>query len=147
LLATGGTPRRLPFGTDQVVYYRTLGDYERLRALTDTGQQFVVIGGGFIGSEIAAALAMNVKKVAMVFPDAGIGARMFPPDLAAFLNDFYGKKGVDVLPGQRVYGLGTRGGRSVVRARDTTGPAERELMAGGVVAGIGITPNVGLAQA
>src|SRR5262249_52251083 len=65
LLATGGRPRNLPFGGDQIIYYRTVDDYERLRALTRTGQQFAVIGGGFIGSEVAAALAMNGKKVVM----------------------------------------------------------------------------------
>src|SRR5262249_40726833 len=57
LLATGGTPRRLPFGGEQIIYFRTLDDYERLRALTRAGQHFAVIGGGFIGSEVAAALA------------------------------------------------------------------------------------------
>jgi len=147
LLATGGTPRRLPFGGDQVVYYRSFDDYERLRALATTGQQFVVIGGGFIGSEIAAALAMNGKEVSLAFPDAGIGARMFPADLAAFLNDYYRQKGVDVLPGQRVYGVETRGGRAVVKSHDAAGRGERELVADGVVAGIGITPNVELARA
>jgi NADPH-dependent 2,4-dienoyl-CoA reductase/sulfur reductase-like enzyme len=147
LLATGGTPRRLPFGGDQVVYYRTVDDYQRLRALATTGQQFVVIGGGFIGSEVTAALAMNGKKVAMAFPDTAIGARMFPPDLAAFLNDFYRQKGVDVLPGQRVYALETRAGRSVVKCRDANGTGEREIVADGVIAGIGITPNVELAKA
>jgi NADPH-dependent 2,4-dienoyl-CoA reductase/sulfur reductase-like enzyme len=89
LLATGGTPRRLPFGGEQIIYFRTVDDYERLRALTQAGQHFAVIGGGFIGSEIAAALAMNGKKVVMAFPEAGIGSRMFPSDLARFLNDFY----------------------------------------------------------
>ena len=59
LLATGGTPRRLPFGGKDIIYFRTLDDYERLRALTLQGQRFAVIGGGFIGSEIAAALTMN----------------------------------------------------------------------------------------
>jgi NADPH-dependent 2,4-dienoyl-CoA reductase/sulfur reductase-like enzyme len=59
LLATGGRPRRLPFGGENVVYFRTLDDYRKLRALADKGASFCVIGGGFIGSEIAAALAMN----------------------------------------------------------------------------------------
>ena len=147
LLATGGTPRRLPFGGEQIVYYRTFDDYERLRAQATTGQQFFVIGGGFIGSELAAALAMNGKKVSMAFPDAAIGARMFPPDLAAFLNDYYRQKGVDVLPGQRVYALETRGGRAVVKSRDATAQGERETVVDGVVAGIGIEPNVELARA
>src|SRR6185369_11100705 len=59
LLATGGSPRRLPFGGDDIIYFRTLGDYRRLRDWTARGKRFAVIGGGFIGSELAAALAMN----------------------------------------------------------------------------------------
>src|SRR6476620_3649766 len=59
LLATGSTPRRLPFGGEQIIYFRTLDDYRRLRGLTEQGRRFAVIGGGFIGSEIAAALALN----------------------------------------------------------------------------------------
>src|SRR6476660_7880662 len=78
LLATGGTPRRLPFGDDRVIYYRTLADYRRLRALTEHNKRFVVIGSGFIGSEIAAALRLNDREVTMRFPGAGICARMFP---------------------------------------------------------------------
>ena len=89
LLATGGTPRRLPFGDGQVVYYRTFNDYQLLRALTQKGRSFAVIGGGFIGSEIAASLAMNKKKVVMIFPGPAIGARVYPRKLAQFLNDYY----------------------------------------------------------
>src|SRR5262245_21148852 len=61
LLATGAAPRKLLFGDDDIIYYRTLDDYRRLRALTEAGRRFAVIGGGFIGSEIAAALALNGK--------------------------------------------------------------------------------------
>lgn len=96
LLATGGTPRRLPADSDAVLYFRTLDDYQSLRLLAQEKQRFAVVGGGFIGSEIAAALAMNGKQVVMVFPEAGIGGRMFPPDLSRFLNDFYRQKGIEV---------------------------------------------------
>jgi NADPH-dependent 2,4-dienoyl-CoA reductase/sulfur reductase-like enzyme len=147
LLATGGSPRRLPFGGDQIIYFRTLDDYQRLRALTTAGQHFAVIGGGFIGSEVAAALAMNGKNVVMAFPDAGIGARMFPPDLSTFLHDFYRQKGVEVLSAQVVDGVESRGGRAVVKVRDAQGRGEREIVADGVIAGLGIQPNIELAQA
>ena len=60
LLATGGSPVRLPFGEDNIIYFRDLQDYQRLRALTECGENFLVIGGGFIGSEIAAALTMPI---------------------------------------------------------------------------------------
>lgn len=43
LLATGGTPRRLPFGGDQIIYFRTLQDYQRLRSLSDGRRRFAVI--------------------------------------------------------------------------------------------------------
>src|SRR5262245_12772886 len=147
LLATGGTPRRLPFGGEQIIYFRTLDDYERLRALTRAGQHFAVIGGGFIGSEVAAALAMNGQKVVMAFPDAGIGGRMVPLDLAKFLNDIYQQKGVEVLAGQQVTGLEARGGRAVLKVRNSQGQGEREVVADGVVAGVGIQPYVELARA
>ena len=59
LLATGGRPRRLPRDEgDDVVYFRTLRDYRRLRGLAEDGAELVVLGGGFIGSELAAALTM-----------------------------------------------------------------------------------------
>src|SRR5690606_5632510 len=102
LLATGGRPRRLPFGEEQIIYFRTLADYRRLRALADQGQRFAVIGGGFIGSEIAAALAMNGKQVVLLFPGDGIGGHIFPHELSQFLNGFYRQKGVEVWTGESV---------------------------------------------
>jgi NAD(P)H-nitrite reductase large subunit len=59
LLATGCSPRLLSFGQDEIIYYRTVNDYRRLRSLTDGKTRFAVIGGGFIGSEIAAAFGSS----------------------------------------------------------------------------------------
>jgi NADPH-dependent 2,4-dienoyl-CoA reductase/sulfur reductase-like enzyme len=141
LLATGGTPRPLPFPSERVIYFRTLDDYERLRALTRRGRRFVVIGGGFIGSEIAAALASNGLEVVMVFPEEGLGARVFPADLSRYVTNHYRGKGVEMLAGEVVAGLDERGGR--ISARTQGG---REVVADGVVAGLGIRPDVELAQ-
>jgi 3-phenylpropionate/trans-cinnamate dioxygenase ferredoxin reductase component len=135
LLATGGRPRRLPYG-DDVIYFRTLDDFRRLRTLAGRGAQFVVIGGGFIGSEIAAALALNGCPVTMVFPEPGIAARIFPGELSTRLNDYYRNRGVELLPGASVAGI--------ERDRITLGDG-RTLEADAVVAGIGIEPNVELA--
>ena len=146
LLATGGTPRRLAFGGDHVIYFRTLDDYRRLRALAGHGQRFAVIGGGFIGAEVAAALAMNRKDVTLIFPDDGIGARLFPPDLAQFLVDFYRQKNVDVLAPASVVDVAERGQQFAVTVRDRATSHERVLVVDGVVAGIGILPNSELAQ-
>jgi NAD(P)H-nitrite reductase large subunit len=140
LLATGGRPRRLPFGGDDVVYFRTLDDYRRLRALAGGGASFLVIGGGFIGSEIAAALAPYADRVRMVLPEHGIGARIFPAALSAALNDYYRGRGVDVLPGASVTGIEQHGAVSRVTLAD-----RRALEVDAVVAGLGIEPNVELA--
>lgn len=141
LLATGGIPRRLPFAADGVIYFRTLDDYQRLRALADRKSQFVVIGGGFIGSEVAAALALNNCKVTMVFPESGIGARIYPPKLSQFLNDYYREKQVEVLTGETIRGLEKRGERFSVSTE-----SGKTLSADAVVAGIGIEPETGLAK-
>src|SRR3989449_10042979 len=63
-----------------VIYFRTLEDYRRLRRLAGEGARCAVIGGGFIGSEIAAALRMQGggRDVTMLVPEAGVGARVFP---------------------------------------------------------------------
>lgn len=147
LLATGCTPRRLPFGGDQIIYFRTVDDYERLRALTEHGNRFAVVGGGFIGSEVAAALAMNGKKVVLILPDESIGSRIYPAELTKFLTAFYREKGVEVLTGAKVTGCESRQGRSTLKILDARTKNEREVMTDGVVAGIGVQPNVEIAQA
>ncbi len=142
LLATGGKPSRLSVGEDNVIYFRTLQDYLRLRALAEAKERFLVIGGGFIGSEIAAALTMFGRKVTLVFLDDAIGGRVFPGDLAHFLNQYYLDKGVEVVSGDSVVSMDAKDGRFKIR----TGNG-REFEVDGVVAGIGIKPNVGLAEA
>ncbi|HEX5808144.1 MAG TPA: FAD-dependent oxidoreductase, partial [Anaerolineales bacterium] len=78
LIATGGMPNHLPFGNGNIIYYHDFQDYQRLRSETEHGDHFVVIGGGFIGSEIAAALTMIGKKVTMIFPGETIGDSIYP---------------------------------------------------------------------
>ncbi|HJQ49446.1 MAG TPA: FAD-dependent oxidoreductase [Gaiellaceae bacterium] len=142
LLATGGRPRRLPFGGEDVVYFRTLDDYRRLRALADGGARFCVIGGGFIGSELAAALALNGCPVTMVFPGPGIGARIFPEELSSGLGEYYRGHDVEVLAGAVVTAVERHGETLRVKLRDG-----RTIEADAVVAGIGIEPNTDLAAA
>lgn len=141
LLATGGSARRLPDADGDVIYFRTVADYRKLRGLSERGKDFVVIGGGFIGSEVAAALAMNGKRVTMIFPSNAIGSRVYPPALAAFLNSYYEEKGVKLFLSETVKSVRRVGGKMVV----TTGKG-LEIIADGVVAGLGIVPNTALAE-
>jgi NADPH-dependent 2,4-dienoyl-CoA reductase/sulfur reductase-like enzyme len=138
LLATGGRPKRVLAWGEDVVYYRTLADYRALRPQAGEGRSFIVIGGGFIGSELAAALRTVGSDVTLLFPEEGIGARLFPADLAAFVSDYYREQGVEVLAGESV--------GAIEGTRVTTGGG-RVLEADGVVAGLGIEPVTELAAA
>ena len=137
LLATGARPRELP-GAEGVLYFRTLDDFRTLHARANADARFVVIGGGFIGSEIAAALAGAGSHVTMVFPEDGIGARLFPAALSAFVTDYYRERGVEVLAGETVASVAD----GVVR----TGSG-RELAADLVVSGLGVERRTELAAA
>jgi NADPH-dependent 2,4-dienoyl-CoA reductase/sulfur reductase-like enzyme len=141
LLATGGTPRRLPMQSDRIIYYRTYDDYRRLHQSLARPARVAVIGGGFIGSEIAAAIRMQDRDVVMIVPEQGLGARVFPTDLSAFLVDYYKQKGVETRIGEGMTGLEARGNQIAIKT--TTG---REITADLAVAGLGIVPNTDLAQ-
>lgn len=138
LLATGGTPRNLPGDGDGIVYFRTLDDYRRLRELAGDGVRVAVIGGGFIGSEIAAALSSAGCEVTILFPEAGIGARLFPAELAAFVNEYYREQGVTVLDGELVEAAGSG---------SVTTKSGKTIEADAIVAGLGIVPATELAEA
>jgi NADPH-dependent 2,4-dienoyl-CoA reductase/sulfur reductase-like enzyme len=140
LLATGGAPRRVDAWDEGVVYFRTLETYRQLHARAGDGVRAVVVGGGFIGSEIAAALATNGCAVTMVFPEEGVGARLFPAELAGFVNDYYTAQGVDVRPGASVESI-TRDTGSY-RVQTSEGEVEADV----AVAGLGIAPRTELAE-
>lgn len=141
LIAAGGTPRRLPSGGDDFIYYRTFDDYQRLRQSVQPGARIVVVGGGFIGSELAAAMAMNGCNVTMLFPDDAIGARVYPESLADAVTAYYTEKGVEIRAGTTVKG-GARDGQGV-KIELSDGDS---LRADAVVAGLGIVPNTRIAE-
>lgn len=141
LLATGGTPRKLPMQSDRIIYYRTYDDYRRLHQSLVRPTRVAVIGGGFIGSEIAAAIRLQDRDVVMIVPEQGLGARVFPTDLSAFLVDYYKQKGVETRIGEGMTGIEARGNQIAIKT--TTG---REITADLAVAGLGIVPNTDLAQ-
>ena len=136
LLATGAAPRRLPFSGERVIHYRTLDDYLALRRYAVSGARIAVIGGGFIGSEIAASLAANGCKVTMLFPGEAIGAGRYPKRLAAFLNSYFRERGVEVRAGVKV-----AGGHADASGVDLTLSDGKNLRVDAVVAGLGVTPN------
>ena len=141
LLATGATPRRLPFAGERVIHFRTLDDYLALRRYAVTGAKIAVIGGGFIGSELAASLASNGCKVTMLFPGDAIGAGRYPHALSEFLNSYYRERDVELQTGVKIVG-----GKVNDAGVDMTLSDGKTLRVDAVVAGLGVTPNVALAE-
>ena len=141
LLATGATPRKLPFAGDRVINYRTLDNYLALRRYAVPGAKIAVVGGGFIGAEIAASLSAAGCQVTMMFPGASLGAGRFPAALAKFIDGYYREHGVTLMPGVKVVdGKADADGVEVALSDGTTCRADA------VVAGLGVTPNTGLAE-
>jgi NADPH-dependent 2,4-dienoyl-CoA reductase/sulfur reductase-like enzyme len=145
LLATGGRPRRLPIDGGDLAglcYYRTLDDYRRIRAGAREGQTALVAGGGFIGSEIAAALTLNQVKVTMIFPEKYLGERIFPGPFGRAVQEYYREKGVAVIPEDKPVSFFYQDGKFTAR----TGKG-RLLSADLMLVGAGILPETGLAEA
>jgi len=142
LLATGGRARRLPYHVNGIIYFRTLDDYHALKALSSSHKHIAVIGGGFIGSEIAAALTMNDTSVTMIFPEESLGAHVYPAALSSFVHAYFQSKEVHIISGESV---------TMIKQRDSSYVIEtshgKELHVDGVVAGIGILPETELAHA
>ncbi|HSN00613.1 MAG TPA: FAD-dependent oxidoreductase [Rudaea sp.] len=141
LLATGAAPRRLPFDGERVIHFRTLDDYLALRRFATKGARIGVIGGGFIGSELAASLAANGCKVTMIFPGEAIGSGRYPPPLSQFLNAYFRERGIELRTGAKV-----TGGKADASGVDVALDDAAKLRFDAVVAGLGVVPNTELAE-
>ena len=142
LLATGAAARQLPRlpASDTVVAYRTLADYRSVRSRAAPGSKILVVGGGFIGSELAAGLSRAEAEVHMAFPEPDIGAGRFAAPLAAAIAADYRERGVILHPNNGVTSAAvTQDGATVVLDDDT------QLEVDLVVLGIGTHANVELA--
>jgi 3-phenylpropionate/trans-cinnamate dioxygenase ferredoxin reductase subunit len=145
LLATGSSPRRLTLpgaDLDGVLSLRTIEDSDRLREALRAGQRLVLIGGGWIGLEVAAAAREAGADVTVLETLDLPLVRVLGPTVAQVFADLHREHGVDLRTGVSVEEITGEGGRVAgVRLGDgTTVPADT------VVVGIGAAPNVGLAQ-
>lgn len=141
LMATGGKPKTLdvPAG-ERVIYFRSFADYHQLRRLSGNDRHIAVVGGSYIGTELAAALVQNETRATLIYPDDTLGGPMFPPDLARHFENTYREHGVTLYPNAKVK-TGTLGDDGIeLRLSDGN---ERRFDA--MVSGLGIEPCVDLA--
>ena len=144
LLATGASPRRLAMADQsgaEVAYLRTLEDNRRLREAFGSAGRIVIVGGGWIGLEVAAAArnaGVDVTVVEMQdLPLLGV----LGPEVAEVFADLHREHDVDLRLGVGVDAIEARNGASEVRLADGA-----SLPADLVVVGIGVQPEVGLAR-
>ncbi|HTP04271.1 MAG TPA: FAD-dependent oxidoreductase [Nitrospirota bacterium] len=144
LLATGGFPRTLPIpggNLEGICYYRYIDDYLRIRQEASAGKSAVVIGGGFIGSEIAAALNINKVDVTMIFPDPYLVNRVFPEYLGRAIQDQYRSRGIKILSNEQPSVFSKNANKFM-----TYTLSGKKVESDMVIVGIGIAPYLDLAR-
>lgn len=143
LLATGARPRRLAIpGAEQAFYLRSFADALALRARLQAGRRLVIIGGGFIGLELAASGCERGCAVTVLEMAPRILGRAVPAEVAALVAARHRAAGVTLIEGVNLTTIEPEGTAHAVILADG-----RRLVADTVVAGIGAVPETMLAEA
>jgi len=146
ILAVGARARQLGFAGESlpgVHVLRTIADADRIKAGLITGRRLVVIGGGYIGLEVAASARLKGMDVLVIEREARLLARVASPTISTFMQEFHMRQGVSFRLETGVAGFAVRDGRVIgVQLGDgQTEPADMVLV------GVGALPNMELAQA
>ena len=143
LLATGSRPRQLKLPGSElegVHYLRTIADVDAIKADMAPGKRVVVVGGGYIGLEVAAVCVEAGLEVDVLEMEQRILARVTTPAMSDFYHHLHEGRGVRIHTGAQVTGFSGNGRVSAVQCGDASFAADF------TVVGIGIVPNVELAQ-
>lgn len=147
VLATGASTRQLPDpvleNASNVHYVRTLADAVPLRSELVAGARMCVIGGGYVGLEVAAVAREAGMSVTVIEAGPRLLARVAGVELAEFVTNLHRGAGVDVRLGMQAAAFRADGAG---RAVEVTLANEDVLATDVVVVGIGIVPNAGLAR-
>ena len=138
LIATGARARKLDCpGNDlpNVFYLRSLDDSRKIRASAKSSKQAVVLGGGFIGMEVAAVLAQKNIETTLILREDRVWSRVFTAPMSGFFERYYISRGVQLLKRESVVRLEGKG-----RVRTAVLSSGRTIPCDLVVAGVGATP-------
>ena len=145
LLATGTRARDLPVpgaGLDGVFSLRKIDDVRRLRGPLDAAKRVVIVGGGYIGLEVAAVARGEGREVAVLEAEDRVMKRVTSPVISHFMQDFHRNRGVDIRVGARLAAIEGDGKVAQVKLADGT-----TLLADLVLLAVGARPNDDLAAA
>lgn len=142
LLATGSSPRTIPGPkSDSVIAFRSWQDYRKLRKISGNGQHILVVGGGYLGNELAAALIQNNTRVTLITPDNVLEQKRFPAQLAKEYEQLFNERGVEIRHNTKALSYEKDG--ETVTLQLSTGDA---LQGDGAVIGIGAELNLEAAK-
>ena len=140
IVATGARPRTLNIAGSRLqnlFYLRTMNDSRNIRNASEKAKHAMVIGGGFIGMEVAAVFAQKGIEVAMILNDDRVFKRLFSPEMSSFFESYYAARGVRLIKSMSVTEL--RGDEVVSSAVLKDGQIVQCDL---VVAGIGVQPAI-----
>ncbi|XP_043347788.1 apoptosis-inducing factor 1, mitochondrial isoform X9 [Dermochelys coriacea] len=152
LIATGGSPRNLPAieraGKDvqqRLTLFRKIEDFRALEKISREVKSITIIGGGFLGSELACALGRKVHatglEVIQMFPENGNMGKVLPEYLSNWTTEKVKREGVNVMPNAVVKSVSVCGNRLIIKLKDG-----RKVETDHIVAAVGLEPNVELAK-
>ena len=136
LIASGARPRRLELSRHPrsgVFYLRSMSDSEAIRSAA--AKAAVVVGGGFIGMEVASVLAQKNVRTTLVIREERVWSRVFTPEMSQFFENYYSRRGVTVRKQASLSAIEGKGSVQSLKLRDG-----EEIACDLVVAGIGVTP-------
>jgi 3-phenylpropionate/trans-cinnamate dioxygenase ferredoxin reductase component len=148
VLATGSRPRRLPVPGGELAgvhYLRTIADADTLRAAFTTGGRLIIIGGGYIGLEVAATARELGMEVTVLEMTARVMSRVTCPEVSAFYEAEHARHGVRIRCNETVRAL--HGDPRTGRVRAVLTEAGGEYAADVVIVGVGVAPADELARA
>ena len=138
LIATGARPRTLEIPS--VFYLRSLDDSRRIRERAAGARSATVIGGGFIGMEVAAVLAQKGIATRMVWREDRMGKRLFTPAMSRWFEDYYVARGVELVKNAQPSDLRGRDGDLVVAGIGVV-PVTEPFAASGIQVEDGLVVN------
>ncbi|XP_053229382.1 apoptosis-inducing factor 1, mitochondrial isoform X2 [Podarcis raffonei] len=152
LIATGGSPRNLPVieraGKEvqqRLTLFRKVEDFRSLEKISREVKSVTIIGGGFLGSELACALGRRAQsrglEVIQMFPENGNMGKVLPEYLSHWTTNKVRREGVNVMPNAIVKSVSVVGNRLQIRLKDG-----RKVETDHIVAAVGLEPNVELAK-
>lgn len=142
LIVTGGEPKMIEGPEDDKVYaFRSYRDYLKLRDLSGENQHIAVVGGSYIGTELAANLALNNTRVTLIYPQTILGDNRFPEEIANEYEQTYRDNGIEMINDARAERYTKEGDKFTLHLNNGT-----TVEADSIILGLGVAPVLDLAK-